>query len=399
MALPKKMVLQKFFPASYRGPGASSVLYEKWSQAKPHDLILPYTMRRTTLTAVKGNVTKYWSPINGIPVHFETSTDTGSVAMLYNNPNLEPIRTTLTQCRNKAREKFTSKMSASAELMVDLLERKQTMDMLRKRVNQVDDTLKGIKRLALTPLSIPKLVRELTNILYLPRGITRKQRRAYVSRAATVIQDFQWRRGAKSMGALWLELHFGWEQLLKDIFETVEILDSPLTEKWIRTKASNRADFSKITRYSGKQFWYINAKVRCQANVFGLVKVDNPNAFKVAKLGFTNPGTWAWELIPFSFVIDWFININQWLKQWDEFFGITLTKCGYSEFFDGTSEGGWVDNVNFEECHGTAHSTSFQRFDTFPSVVLNRKRITSISAVRAATSIALLTQFMGRGHH
>lgn len=43
-------------------------------------------------------------------------------------------------------------------------------------------------------------------------------------------------------------------------------------------------------------------------------------------LGFNNPFAVAWELIPYSFVIDWLIPIGDWLKGINEFSGLTVSQ-------------------------------------------------------------------------
>lgn len=46
-------------------------------------------------------------------------------------------------------------------------------------------------------------------------------------------------------------------------------------------------------------------------------KINNPDLLLPAKVGLTNPLSVAWELIPFSFVVDWFLPIGKYLDALD----------------------------------------------------------------------------------
>lgn len=42
--------------------------------------------------------------------------------------------------------------------------------------------------------------------------------------------------------------------------------------------------------------------------------VDNPTQYNITRLGLSNPALIAWELLPFSFVADWFYNVGNYLQ-------------------------------------------------------------------------------------
>jgi hypothetical protein len=44
----------------------------------------------------------------------------------------------------------------------------------------------------------------------------------------------------------------------------------------------------------------------------------------MAETGITNPLLVAWDAVPLSFVVDWFLPVNNWLKQLDTYSGFTL---------------------------------------------------------------------------
>lgn len=87
--------------------------------------------------------------------------------------------------------------------------------------------------------------------------------------------------------SFWLETTFGWVPLLQSIYDSLETLG-----KDYRTDRRSRASDSQ----NG-----------LRAGVAAEFKTSDGNRF--SKLGIVNPAEVAWDLVPFSFVLDWFIPI------------------------------------------------------------------------------------------
>jgi hypothetical protein len=125
------------------------------------------------------------------------------------------------------------------------------------------------------------------------------------------------RKGQKASANLWLEYHFGWEPLVKDIYQAVQVLAS--NPPPVKVKATGRyLDSVQDPRNSGYPIWMqYEAKALVQAEVY----VSNANLALANQLGIINPATVAWELVPFSFVVDWFIPIGKFLDSWTQMLG------------------------------------------------------------------------------
>jgi hypothetical protein len=131
---------------------------------------------------------------------------------------------------------------------------------------------------------------------------------------------------------------------------------------------------------------------RCElgAEIF----VSNPNLYLANKLGFVNPGVIAWELVPFSFVIDWFVPVGNFLSQWTDFVGLTLqkaytTKTAYTEDRDRyllLIPPGVRDDKNYKLWY------QMRRDLGISSYKLGRNRVTGLSPVRGITAVSLLLQ-------
>lgn len=52
--------------------------------------------------------------------------------------------------------------------------------------------------------------------------------------------------------------------------------------------------------------------------------VSDPRAYEYSQLGLDDPAQWAWELVPFSFVLDWFVPVGTWLKTIKPIRGLTF---------------------------------------------------------------------------
>jgi len=71
--------------------------------------------------------------------------------------------------------------------------------------------------------------------------------------------------------------------------------------------------------------------------------ISDPALKQLAQIGITNPINLAWELIPYSFVIDWLIPVGKFLESLDALVGVSNLKVlhGYKivKKFEGESRG------------------------------------------------------------
>lgn len=122
-----------------------------------------------------------------------------------------------------------------------------------------------------------------------------------------------------------LEIVFGWQPLVQDIAEAVKVFTNPIPSQWVsvtktgilKHETSSGPDWSgwsEMTSFHGK----------CSVNHAAAVHISNPNLWLAEKLGLLNGAQVAWDLVPWSFVIGMFGNINQMLGSLTDFTGLTF---------------------------------------------------------------------------
>lgn len=131
------------------------------------------------------------------------------------------------------------------------------------------------------------------------------------------------RTASGEASGLWLEYWFGWSPLCKDIFDTAVTLSTPHVTTWYACKGTASKALpqqeagvgngyeNRLMTASGRGFWRQGAQFR----------VTSENAFLANRLGLVNPVAIAWELVPFSFVVDWFAKVGNWIEGYSDLFG------------------------------------------------------------------------------
>lgn len=133
----------------------------------------------------------------------------------------------------------------------------------------------------------------------------------------------------------WLAFQYGVRPLYLDVKNSLEVLDSAIKTKPIvfKNRVRSVATFgvsSDVTIFGNRKG---SSTVR-QKSIKSLTSyhtVDNSLITTATSLGFTNPLALAWELVPYSFVVDWFVNVGDWLGSIDALYGVNRF-CYYSYY-------------------------------------------------------------------
>jgi hypothetical protein len=194
---------------------------------------------------------------------------------------------------------------------------------------------------------------------------------------------------AKAFGNNFLKFHFGWEPLVKDIGAAISTLENPINSKRIAGKGRAVSTSRTTTDVNGSVVKWID-KTFCHAGC--QVTVTNPNLYLAQQLGFINPLAIAWELVPFSFVADWFVNVGAFLGQMTDFAGLSVSNPYTTTFIKSSGSASSIPGRPEVGYTATYTSTYMDRTLTLPGVTLHVRPWKGVSPVRAATAISLLVQ-------
>jgi hypothetical protein len=172
----------------------------------------------------------------------------------------------------------------------------------------------------------------------------------------------------KSVAQNWLQLQYGWKPLLSDIEGFLKVMGniSSSTDFVQKVRGSARAQrqFVDSTYPPGNSIIGFSNSGKTTHTVQTSVKyvirmrMDNPLLALFAQTGFTNPVALGWELLPFSFVADWFLPIGDYLEALGAWKGFTFLGGSKTTFtrikmdsaisYHGVSQINPTVNVNLE---------------------------------------------------
>jgi len=116
----------------------------------------------------------------------------------------------------------------------------------------------------------------------------------------------------KDVAGRWLELQYGWKPLVSDVYEAAKAYEA-LTN----TSRSNRVTVS-MTRKGRPETSASPINWTCKGTLeerWRIIYEMNEQMSSARSLGLMNPASVVWELIPYSFVVDWFIPIGSYLEN------------------------------------------------------------------------------------
>lgn len=121
----------------------------------------------------------------------------------------------------------------------------------------------------------------------------------------------------------WLMWKYGVSPLMGDIYASYRELKKQIDKPLITSASiSAMSCINKTVSPSSERFKTIDAYAKVKMTAY--VQLDSPVLAWASDHGLTNPLSLAWELTPYSFVVDWFIDVGSFLEALD--FTASLTK-------------------------------------------------------------------------
>lgn len=220
-------------------------------------------------------------------------------------------------------------------------------------------------------------------------------------------------RHAGGVPGQWLRLKYGWQPLLQDVYNSVDTVRQAYSDTG--SPASVTASASQtvpnknfVTAYQGN--WGPEITYKCTSRrVSGKASIKyrlgGGTNHSMSQLGMANPASLAWELLPYSFVVDWFLPIGQFLSSLDYAIGLVFIDGYYSI----KQEQSWQSQLsrttgtqpgyvaNWSGGTGSGKAMFFYRevMDGFPFPPLPAIK-NPFSPTHMANGLALLSEAFGR---
>lgn len=255
----------------------------------------------------------------------------------------------------------SQKSDAIANLGVTFAEWGQSRNMIMKRLRDVNVLVNAVRR------------RNFANFLWgLGLEVPASARDHWKRRKGEAIEDEV------------LEYSFGWVPLFQDIYAAAR----QLGREFPTSRVTGTNFQGKEVSNEGTYLWNYTAHlwVRVSADVV----VTNPNVALANSLGLLNPASVAWDVVPFSFLVEGFVPLGRYLESFTDTLGFGLSNRVVS--YQSTVVGTFRPTSSQE---GTATSRFYRR--TIPPdfaipTLYSRVRVPNMNFGYAVTLSALAVQ-------
>lgn len=166
----------------------------------------------------------------------------------------------------------------------------------------------------------------ITGLLFKAKKLIHNARKNGLRMIARSLKNKKARRAlAKELSDLYLEARYGLRPIYYDVMGVVHAINKfdckrhdRLTSRGFRSDSGNTSGFEstrpiawgKATHYFEHK-WSESWSVQARAGVLARVDLTVVNDWGLSMLGES-----AWELVPFSFIIDWFFNVGDTISSW-----------------------------------------------------------------------------------
>ena len=222
-------------------------------------------------------------------------------------------------------------------------------------------------------------------------------------------ENTRWTR-PKDAASLWLEYWLGWAPMIGDIYNCLNVLTGSAFWKPIVLRGKGSAPFvnsyytpkATIKNYGSRTDYEVKGRVKVELGT--TIEIVNPNHFLLNQLGLVNPLAIAWAVVPFSFIVDWFLNVGKVLNGMTDFVGVSQSNSYTTRYV--TFTGMYREGSNLNSANSTLwQQQSFECSGYFMNRSVGpiagpifRARIPSgLAVTQGATAISLLVSLFTKG--
>lgn len=257
---------------------------------------------------------------------------------------------------------FYNKVDGMATNLLDAVRtRKQTIDMVTSNVSKIVKSIRLLKK--------GKWKKAAAALDVVPKGQPK----------------------TKNVPGRWLELQYGWLPLMGDIYTVgAEMFPEPrfrCHEKLIFTHTNSRVSANGTA----------TRKTTERRTIVGYFKIKSDLVHTAQHLGLLNPAALAWEAIPFSFVLDWFLPVGSWLESLTALKAVEFTGVSTIQQYTTEVTGYYTYRYNGKKypCRGDTYEYVYKRTIGLPSRPFPSFR-NPLNITRFANALSLLATSVGR---
>lgn len=115
---------------------------------------------------------------------------------------------------------------------------------------------------------------------------------------------------SEAIADLWLQFRYAVMPNVYTVQDSLEYLNTTLSEYYSVRRGQQRS--IELPSLDG---WEPNGPVQCVERCFIKHRVDTQLTTKFDRLLDANPVLTVWELVPFSFIVDWFLNVGEYVSS------------------------------------------------------------------------------------
>jgi len=202
-----------------------------------------------------------------------------------------------------AYDKLQNKLGPTIQAAMNALEYNQTVAMLYSRLIQLRRIFRAFVR-----RDIEGIGRAIANVTGKSHRLNRRD----------LLRD---------PSGFWLEIQFGWKPVIADIFGLIDIMQKEFPIQRVRSRAFTSMNLDAFG-------WCPTTRVE-KIQLACKFRIKNPNLHLASSLGVINPLAVAWDAVPGSFIIDWFLPVNKFLNSLTAFAGVELSQRVFTGFSSG----------------------------------------------------------------
>lgn len=214
---------------------------------------------------------------------------------------------------------------------------------------------------------------------------------------------FSWYRREWDAGRLsgnlasdWLALQYGWKPLISDVQGAAERFAQKMLDA---ERDPNKPQIMSFRGKAGREResmegvqnrLYVRRTFEARCTMTFRVNVAY---LRTAQQTGLQPIT-LWELLPWSFVVDWFVDVGDYLQRLGATSGLTFVEGYYSQKAQAVWNGSWpfaaYKFLKPQKTNGTTYRVTRTRFTTPPATVKPQMEQDPLNLVRSLNAIALM---------